>query len=137
MKKTILILGMAAFVGLIVHPIQAQSKTEKEAAVLKYKDKFLIVKIDGISVGAAGEGLCASRGPANIIGDAGDIQIIERFNCGAEPIHKGEVLKISDVHLTNIHRGHYYKGNYLALSVVDLSPHSITRGDWRLLPPKY
>jgi hypothetical protein len=51
-------LGTAAFVGLIVHPIQAQSKTEKEAAVLKYQGKFLIVKIDGTSIGAAGGG-CA------------------------------------------------------------------------------
>jgi hypothetical protein len=128
MKKTILILGAAAFVGLIVHPIQAQSKTEKEAAVSKYQGKRLIVKIDGISVGFTGEGLCAVRpGAANLIGDAGDVQVTDQFQCGTEPIHKGEVLIISKVHLFSIHKGHY-EGDYLDLLVENVSPHAIMRG---------
>ena len=122
MKKTILIFGMAAFVGLIVHPVEAQSRTEKEAAVLKYKGKFLIVKNDGISVGLAGEGMCSlgdSSGAINVLSAAGGIEVRDRFHCCTEPIHKGECLKIRSVRLGK---------DYLDLAVQSITPHSITRG---------
>jgi hypothetical protein len=120
----ILIIAAAAFTALPIHPIHAQSKAEKDAATLKYKDKFLLVKKDGISVGLLSEGLvCSERsyhGPANIVDAAADIRLLDQFHCGTEPIHKGEVLKILTVRLT--------KNGYLGLEVQNLSPHSITRG---------
>ena len=119
------ILGLAAatFVVLLVQPIQAQSKAEKDAAVLKYKNKFLLVKKDGLSVGLLSEGLVCSQpdwhGPVNVVNDVADIQLLDQFHCGSEPIHKGEALKILAVMLT--------KNGYL-FNVQNLSPHSITRG---------
>jgi hypothetical protein len=119
----ILRIAAAAFIAVIVHPIQAQSKTEKEAAILKYKNKFLLVKKDGISVGLLSEGLMCSKpgyGTVNIVNDVADIQLLDEFHCGTEPIHKGEALQILAVRLTT--------NGYLSLDVQSLSPHSITRG---------
>ena len=116
----ILRIAAAAFIALFVRPIHAQSKIEKEAAVLKYKDKFLLVKNDGIVVnhGHRERGECV--GAVMIINDAKDIKVIDRFNCGVEPIHKGEALKVVEVRLA--------KQGYLVLGVENLSPHSVTRG---------
>lgn len=122
MHRTLWI-AAAAFMAALVHPIQAQSKTEKEAAILKYKNKFLLVKQDGISVGILSEGLMCDehvgKGTVNIINDMTDIQTFDEFHCGTEPIHKGEALKILAVRLTRI--GYVF-------DVENLSPHSITRG---------
>ena len=118
----ILRIAAAALMAVLVYPIQAQSKTEKEAADLKYKDKFLLVNRDGIFVGILSEGLmCSKPGvtTTNGINDVGDVQLINPFHCGTEPIHKGEVLEILAVRLTK---------DYLSLDIENLSPHSITRG---------
>ena len=119
----ILRIAAAAFIAVVVHPIQAQSKAEKDAAVLKYKGKFLIAKKDGMFVGTLSEGVLCSdprwHGPVNGINEAGDIQVQETAGCDTEPIHKGESLKILDVRVT--------KYGYMFV-VQNLSPHSITRG---------
>jgi hypothetical protein len=131
----ILIVAAAAFMALLVHPIHAQSKMEKEAAVLKYQGKILIVKKDGIATGSFVKRIQwepTSGGAAlNIINDAGVSQVI----AGTELVRKGEVLKITAVHLINAHRvsgaeaAHgFEKGGYLDLTVENLSPHAVTRG---------
>jgi hypothetical protein len=138
----ILRIAAAGFMALLIHPIEAQSKAEKEAAILKYKGKFLVVKKDGIFMGEAGEGMCRPANPllprvlepprataTNVISDAEHTKVTDRFNCGVEPIHKGEVLKILDVHLFTVSRGSAVeKGGYLNILVQNVSPHSITRG---------
>ena len=119
----------AAFMAVLVYPIRAQSKGEKEAAVLKYKGKFLFVKRDGIAVGvmSVSDGFCAASGAVNTINDTG-IQVSDRFHCGVEPIHKGEVLHILNVNLVDVHRGPEKGEAYLDLFVENVSSHSITRG---------
>jgi len=121
-------IAAAAFMALLVQPIQAQSKEEKEAAVLKYKGKFLVVKKDGIAVGPFVKDLMGptTGGASNIINDAGAIQTLG----GIALVSKGEVLKITDVHLINAHRESrgFQKGGYLDLIVQTVSPHAVTRG---------
>jgi|GEM_PF-655304 hypothetical protein len=122
-------IAAAAFIALLVHPIQAQSKVEKEAAVLKYQGKLLIVKKDGIAASSFVKGILWSPttgGAVNIINDAGAFQVI----AGTELVRKGEVLKITAVHLINVHRASHgiEKGGYLDLTVENLSPHAVTRG---------
>jgi hypothetical protein len=119
---------------VLAHPAQAQSKAEKDAAVLKYKGKFLIAKKDGVSMGLLSEGLVCSdpalHGPANIVNDVADIQLINPFHCDTEPIHKGEVLKITAVRLLDVRKARrgVEKGVYLSLGVENVSPHAVTRG---------
>ena len=128
---------MAVLVGLSIHLIKAQSKTDKEAAVVKYQDKFLIVKKDGIAVSpfVKETRILGIRNPSfggaiNIINGAEGVQIIDESSSGTEPIHRGEVLKISAVHLINVRKGShgFEPGGYLDLTVENLSPHSVTRG---------
>jgi hypothetical protein len=121
-KHGILKIAAAAFMAALVHPMQAQSKTEKDAVILRYKNKFLLVKKAGVSVGLLSEGLMRSQpghGTVNIVNDAEDIQLLDEFHCGTEPIHKGEALQILAVRLTKT--GYFF-------DVQCLSPHSITRG---------
>ena len=65
--------------------------------------------------------MCSHPGQTtlNIINDVTDIQLLDRFHCGIEPIHKGEVLKILAVRLSK--NGYFF-------DVQCLSLHSITRG---------
>jgi hypothetical protein len=126
----VVLIAATILMALLVRPIPAQSKAEKEDAVLKYKSKFLVVKRDGIFIGIAGEGLCHPGIPShvgNLISDADHIKVTDPYNCGVEPIHKGEVLKILNVSLFNVARGSE-KGIYLNIVVQNVSPHSITRG---------
>jgi hypothetical protein len=115
----------------LVYPVQAQTKAEKEAAVLKYKDKFLVVKKEGLYLGVVGEGMCrpgmGGSSVANFIEDAERSKVWDGLRCGTEPIHKGEVLKIYDVHVVKAGSG-ADKGPHLSLIVGNVSPHSITRG---------
>ena len=109
MMSRILTIGAVTLVAPLGYPIQAQTKAEKEAAVLKYKDKFLVVKKEGLYLGVVGEGMCrpslSGRGPLEprfapvtiVIADAEGSKVIDPFGCGTETIHKGEVLKIYDV----------------------------------------
>lgn len=76
-RHGILGIAAAAFIAVVVHPILAQSKAEREAAVLKYQGKFLIAKKDGIAVGPfEGGGIMSPRtgGAVNVVNDAGVIQ---------------------------------------------------------------
>jgi hypothetical protein len=119
-----------AFMGLLVQPIHAQSKAEKEAAVLKYQGKFLLAKKDGIAVGPFVRGGTllepATPGAVNTINETG----LTQETPGTALVRKGEVLKITAVHLINVHKASrsYEKGGYLVLTVDSLSPHAVTRG---------
>ena len=116
----ILRIAATVFLAALVHPMQAQSKTEKEAAIVKYKDKFLLVNGDGLFVGQYQRERGECIGAVINIDGLRDIKVIDKFNCGVEPLHRGEALKIVDVHLI--------KQGYLVLGVQNLSPHSVTRG---------
>lgn len=139
MKAQILTITAVTFAGL-VYPLLAQTKAEKEAAVSKYKDKFLVVKKEGLYLGVVGEGGCRPTlsGPRLLeprraavtlaIDDAEHVKdIVNPFKCGTEPIHKGEVLKVYDVAVHTAGRG-TQSAPYLYLLVVNVSPHAITRG---------
>ncbi len=138
MTRMILTITAATFAEALVYQLQAQTKAEKEAAVSKYKDKFLVVKKEGLYLGVAGEGMCQPQlgpkwmGQRNasvgiVIDDAEHIRVHNPFNCGIEPIHKGEVLKVYDVGVHTAGRG-ADRAPYLFLLVVNVSPHAITRG---------
>ena len=135
----ILAITAVTFAG-IAYPLRAQTKAEKEAAASKYKDKFLVVRKEGLYLGVAGNGMCqpSLSGPRVLaprhasvtiaIDDADHVKAIEDpFKCGTEPIHKGEVLKVYDVGVHTAGRG-TQKAPYLFLLVVNVSPHAITRG---------
>ena len=129
MTHRVLVLAAAACLALLVQPTQAQSKTEKDAAALKYQGKFLIAKKDGIAVGPFVKGMLwdpTSGGAVNLINDAGVTQVVP----GTALVSKGEVLKITAVRLINVHKASrgYEKGGYLDLTVENISPHAVTRG---------
>jgi hypothetical protein len=138
MTTLVLTIVAVMFAGL-VYPLQAQTKADKEAAVSKYKDKFLVVKKDGLSLGVVGGGMCQpvlsgprmlyprSASVTILIADAEHSNVVDPFNCGIEPMHKGEVLRIYDVAVRTAGRG-TDKGPYLFLLVVNVSPHAINRG---------
>jgi hypothetical protein len=137
-KRFALAIATVTFAVSLVCPTQAQTKAEKEAAVSKYKDKFLVVKKEGLYLGVAGEGACQpSLGPkwmgprgASVgifIDDAEHIKVRDPFNCGTEPIHKGEVLKVYDVVVYTAGRS-ADRAPYLRLVVSSVSLHAITRG---------
>jgi hypothetical protein len=120
----------------LVHPLCAQTKAEKEAAVMKYKDKLLVVKKAGLFIGFGCTPLLAAPlgGPegnlGNFITDSEHSRVINPLKCGEEPIRKGEVLMISAVRLFSTSRQSFGvpKGAYLEFTVQLVSPHSVTRG---------
>ena len=71
----------------------------------------------------------------NIINDAGVFQVI----ADTELVRKGEVLKITAVHLINVRSTSHgiEKGGYLDLTVENLSPHAVYAWNWRFRPPEY
>jgi hypothetical protein len=121
-----LTIAAVSFVATLLYPIQAQTKAEKEAAVLKYKDKFLVVKKEGLYLGVVGEGMCqpSLSGPrwseprsasvTIVIANAEHTKVDDPFKCGVEPIHKGEVLRIYNVDVRTAGRG-TERGPYLFL----------------------
>lgn len=129
----ILVLAAAACVAVLVQPAEAQTKAEKEAAVLKYKGKFLVVKKDGLVMQLVGQDMMCSNPVAhsvlNVI-SADQIEVIDQFHCETEPIHRGELLKIHDVHLGRIGRSANTAAGEEAIWITaqNVSPHSITRG---------
>jgi len=122
------LIAAAAIMALLVNPIQAQSKAEKDAAVLKYQGKYLIAKKDGIAVGPFEKGgpwEPASGGAGNVVTEAGVIQVVP----GTALVSKGEVLKITAVHLIDLHKARHglEKRGDFDLTVENLSPHAGTR----------
>jgi hypothetical protein len=106
-----------ALLAFTIPAIQASS-IDKESLLAKYRDKFVVVTEDGLATG-----LCAGRGeagnPAIRISSPGDVQVTDTLRCGAEAVHRGEILKVTHV---SFHFG------YLLLYVATVSPHSIIRG---------
>jgi hypothetical protein len=120
----------------LVHSLCAQTKAEKEAAVLKYKDKLVVVKKAGLFMGvscaspAPGLGITMDHSSGNIITDSEHSNVLNYYGCNEEPIHKGEVLKILEVRLEARSRNSpdVAKGTYLVFRVQIGTPHSVTRG---------
>jgi hypothetical protein len=129
-KHRAAIIVAAALMALFSRSIPAQSKAEKDAAVLKYKGKFLVVKKDGIEAGpfVGGGGFMDPivGGAGNIIYETGVIHEIP----GEVLVRKGDVLTITNVHLVNVRkaRNGAKQGGYLDLVIDTLSPHAVTRG---------
>jgi hypothetical protein len=130
----VLRIAAVALLAVLVGQIQAQSKTEKDAAVSRYKDKLVVVKKDGILMQLAGQELMCSNpvghSVLNFIKDAEHIELINQFHCETEPIHKGEILKVLRVDIGGLRRGAKAAPGEKALwiTVQNVSPHSITRG---------
>jgi hypothetical protein len=105
---------------------------DKESLLSMYRDKFVVVLDDGISTG-----ICAEHPPERAFAWAPPevlivitgLQSVETKSplfgapgCGritAEPVHKEEVLKVNHT---------AFRAGYLQLVVVNVSPHSISRG---------
>ncbi len=118
---------------LIVLPVCCTGGSiDKEGLLSKYRDKFVVVMDDGISIG-----ICQAHPPERAFGWAPPeviivisglqsvqtkIPLFGAPGCGpiaTEPVHKEEVLKVN--HAT-------FHGGYLQLNVASVSPHSVARG---------
>ena len=109
---------------------------DKEGLLSKYRDKFVVVMDDGISIG-----ICQAHPPERAFGWAppeviiviAGLQSVQTKSplfgapgCGpitAEPVHKEEVLKVNHA---------AFRGGYLQLNVANVSPHSVARGGRRV-----
>lgn len=99
------------------------SVIDKDGLISKYKGKFVVVKEPGLAIG-----FCSGLNPEwgdlvhgviNTINTLGEIQLMDRLKCGAEPLQKGEVLAISQVS---------FRSGQFEFRVENVSPHSIARG---------
>lgn len=96
---------------------QQASAIDKEGLLSKYKDKFVVVAKEGLSTCLHGP--LHPGGMAIIINTFGQPETLYAINCQVEPIHKGEVLKVSHTS---------FAGGYLHFELKTVSPHSATRG---------
>jgi hypothetical protein len=99
-------------------------KDAKDALVLKYKNKIVVVAKEGLTTCLRREKLEQMRdgmpeGAGQMINRDGNAANFRSINCQAEPLHKGEVLKIS--------RAQFVRG-YLFLELTTVAPHTATRG---------
>jgi hypothetical protein len=89
---------MFASLTLVVFslPLLLASQTDKEVVLSKYRDKFVLVLEEGLSVG-----LCTDRNNALILlireGGEIDLSLNRSQGCASDPLHKGEVLKVEYV----------------------------------------
>jgi hypothetical protein len=112
-----LAIAAVTFAWPLVYPIQAQTKAEKYPVVSKYKDKFLVVKKEGLFLGLRNQYRCESvrlgRGPSamifepvgNRIVDAAHSELSNPYGCDIDPIHKGEILKVYDARIFTMNKG--------------------------------
>ncbi len=108
--------------GLLGVATRHHKNADSDAAVAKYKDKFVVVMDEGLSVGSRPAGtpcfvnVIDSRlvPEGRLVGD-----LPGETPCAVDPLRKGEVLKVVYVR--------FYRG-YLSLNLHNLSPHSVTRG---------
>jgi hypothetical protein len=104
----------ASVVCLLV--CQQASAIDKDGLLSKYKDKFVVVAKEGLSTCLHGPD---PGGMSTIINTLGQPETHYAINCQVEPIHKGEVLKVSHAS---------FAGGYLHIELKTVSPHSATRG---------
>ena len=102
---------------ILTVPLTA-SAMDKEELLAKYKGKVVVVMNEGLSTALCGSVSDTSSNYLNI-DDRGEITLKPFGTCGFEPMHRGEVLKVSRVSLQ--------LGN-LFLGLQNVSPHSTTRG---------
>jgi len=96
---------------------QQAGAIDKEGLLSKYKDKFVVVAKDGLSTCLHGP--LDPGGMSIIINTLGQPEPHYAINCQVEPLHKGEVLKVSHTS---------FAGGYLHLELRTVSPHSATHG---------
>jgi hypothetical protein len=108
--------GILRSLTLLAFTITSIQAIDKEGLLSKYRDKFVVVANEGLTTGLCGE-MAAS--PWIYINDRGEVELKHAGGCSIEPMHKGEVLKVS----------HISSGSgYLFIELKNVSPHSITRG---------
>ena len=132
MKTKVLLLFVLAF--LSTNAVAKNADTE--VVVAKYRDNFVVVVEEGLSVGSQPGVIHRSGGSSILNPDFGCFRIVidpkrglvqgampgmpgETADCAVDSLHKGEVLKVM--------RASFHFG-YLLLDLQSLSPHSVTRG---------
>jgi hypothetical protein len=134
---------MKLFIALLVSLATAQAGSPyKDALVAKYKNKFAVILQDGISTclhRSTGEEIARAIGgiqpPGLPEGDSMSMTIIDQNgravywpgnslqqaiqNCQLDPLHKGEIVKVSYADVSY---------GYLQLRLKTTSPHTDTRG---------
>jgi len=101
-------------------PVNA-APPDKASLLSKYRDKFVVVTNEGLSTCYLSAEINGGIGDLIVFINGPNIQDVHAraIFCSAEPVHKGEVFAISHV---AFHSGHLF------LSVLNVSPHAITRG---------
>ena len=129
---TKILAGIALSISVAAPPVVGSSM-DAEGTLSKYRDKFVVVMDEGLSIGSqpggihrGGWSLNPDIGCFNIVVDSrrGLVQgVVPRTpgetDCAVDSLRKGEVLKVLRV---GFHFG------YLSLDLQSLSPHSVTRG---------
>jgi hypothetical protein len=131
---TKILAGIALSISVAVAPVVGSSM-DAEAALSKYRDKFVVVMDEGLSIGSqpgvihrAGWSFGSARSclAVAIAGlEKSSLKAVlmpqmpGETGCAVDSLHKGEVLKV--LHVS-------FHSPYLSLDLQSLSPHSITRG---------
>jgi len=101
---------------LLALTISAIQASDKEGLLSKYRDKFVVVVKEGLSVGLREP----PEGALSVgIDDLGNAIPNCVLNCEPEPVHKGEVLRVSHVS---------FRAGHLVIDLRNVSPHAVTRG---------
>jgi hypothetical protein len=101
---------------------QQASAIDKEALLSKYRNKLVVVIKEGLStcLPTVSTGtLMAVTGMSVFVNNVGALEQKRAYYCQVEPMHFGEVLKVSQVS--------FVKGN-LWIRLLNVSPHGVTRG---------
>ena len=118
-RNTLVAWNEKAFFAFAVCLLVCQQATaiDKEGLLSKYRNKFVVVAKEGLSTCLHGP--LESAAMSIIINKLGGAEVKFALGCPVEPIHKGEVLKVSRTS---------FAGGYLHIEVKTVSPHSATRG---------
>jgi len=103
--------------GLCLLICHQASAIDKEAVLSKYRNKFVVVAKEGLSTCLHGP--LENGAMSVIINKLGDAEVKYALGCQSEPLHKGEILKVSRTS---------FAGGYLHIEVKTVSPHNATRG---------
>lgn len=107
--------GVLASVACLLVCQQA-TPIDKDGLLSKYRDKVVVVVKDGLWTGMCGQ---TDASLTVVINDLESASLWHEQVCQAEPMHKGEVLKVTYVS---------FHSDYLIINLSNLSPHSATRG---------
>ena len=96
---------------------QQVNAIDKESLLAKYRNKFVVVAKEGLSICLHGP--LESAAMSLVIDKFGEAEVKYALGCQVAPMHKGEVMQISRVS---------FAAGYLHIEVKTVSPHSATRG---------